>query len=381
MYLDDMKIGDIPTPALLLDRDILERNCRRMATRVSGMGAALRPHVKTHKCIEIGRLQQQLGCRGITVATIVEACDFADAGFDDITWAFPLIESRLPEVVALAKRITFRIMVESPEAIAAAERAAAEAGIRLHAWLEIDCGYHRTGADVDAPLAVELARTLAGSTHLVFDGILTHAGHSYAAREPDHRAQIAAEERDCMAAFAAKLRGMGVKVPAVSIGSTPSMAAMTSLEGVDEVRPGNYVFNDWMQASSGVCTADDVAVSVLTTVVSHQEALPHCIVDAGALSMSKDPGSPHADLRRGLGPLYRGLHGAALEPRVDLQHVSQEHGFVGGPRASDIEGRFPVGEKVRIMPNHSCLTAAMFDEYWVISGDDVVDRWKILRGR
>ncbi len=374
-------IADIPTPALLLDKSILERNIRRMADKVGAMGARLRPHIKTHKCVEIARLQQQHGSQGITVATIVEARDFADAGFDDITWAVPLIPSRLDEVVALARRITFRVLVESAEAVDALEAAAKAANLRLHVWLEMDCGYHRSGVDPDAPVALPLAQRLAASPHLEFDGILTHAGNSYAAREAEHRAAIATEERECITSFARKLRKQGITVPSVSVGSTPSLAATTSLEGIDEARPGNYVFNDWMQAASGVCDPADVAVSVLTTVISHQPALPHCIVDAGALAMSKDAGPPHPDLRRGLGPLYRGLTGDSLDPRVDLQHASQEHGFVGGPRAADIEGRFPVGERLRIMPNHSCLTAAMFDEYWVVQGEQVLDRWKILRGR
>jgi D-serine deaminase-like pyridoxal phosphate-dependent protein len=374
-------LHDIPTPALLVDADILERNVKRMAGKVGALGARLRPHIKTHKCIEIGRLQQRYGAQGITVATIVEACDFADAGFDDITWAVPVIPGRLDEVVALARRITIRVLVESAEAIDALEHAARAGNTKLHAFLEVDCGYHRSGVDPDAPAALPLARRLATSPHLVFDGILTHAGHSYAAREADHRAAIAAEERECMVAFARTLRAQGIQVPCVSVGSTPSMAATKSLEGVDEARPGNYAFNDWMQAASGVCETGDVAVSVLSTVISHQSALPHCIIDAGALAMSKDAGSPHPDLRRGMGPLYKDLSSDRLDPRVDLQHVSQEHGFIGGPRQADIADRFKVGDRVRIMPNHSCLTAAMFDEYWVVQGEQVMDRWKIHRGR
>jgi D-serine deaminase-like pyridoxal phosphate-dependent protein len=165
----------------------------------------------------------------------------------------------------------------------------------------------------------------------------------------------------------------------VSVGSTPTVTASDSLAGVDEVRPGNYVFYDWMQAAVGVCGVEDVAVSVLATVISHQRGAQHCIVDAGALAMSKDPGPHPAELRRGFGPLYRSVTGAALEDTLALVAVSQEHGFVGG--AGSLEGRFAVGERLRIMPNHSCLTAALFDEYWVTRGEDVVDRWTIHRER
>ncbi|HEY2806621.1 MAG TPA: alanine racemase [Gemmatimonadales bacterium] len=374
-------IAEIPTPALLLDSDILVRNIARMSERIRGLGARLRPHIKTHKCIEIGRLQVEHGARGITASTLVEARDFADHGFDDITWAFPLVPGRMDEIVALARRITFRLMVESPEAADALEQAARAAGIRIHTWLEVDCGYHRSGVDPNDPASIELARRLGNSKHLVFDGLLTHAGHSYHARDAAERRRVAAEERGNTVAFAAQLREKRIDTPMVSVGSTPSMVAAESLEGVDEARPGNYAFFDYMQVATGVCQPGDVAVSVLTSVVSHQEALPHCIVDAGALAMSKDAGPAHADMRRGLGPVMTSLTGSAIDPRVDLTHVSQEHGFIGGPRHADVTGRFKVGDKLRIMPNHSCLTAAMFDEYWVTQGDLVVDRWKILRGR
>src|SRR5260221_3627085 len=366
-------IHDIPTPALLLDSGALERNVAAMAEKVERLGARLRPHVKTHKCIEVGRLQQRHGARGITVATIVEAKDFAEHGFDDITWAVPLIPSRLDEVIALAKRITLRVLVESDAAVDALESAAKAAGVPVHTWLEVDSGYHRSGVDPDGAAALALAQRVANSKHLVFDGILTHAGHSYHARDLDGRRAAAREEREATVAFAEKLRRSGIKVPSVSVGSTPTLTATESLAGVNEARPGNYVFYDWMQAAVGVCAPADVAVSVLTTVISHREDLPHCIVDAGALAMSKDGGPSAPDLRRGLGPVYAGLTGAALEPRVNLASVSQEHGFVSGPRDSDVRGRYKVGERLRVMPNHSCLTAAMFDEYWVVSGETVTD--------
>ena len=352
-----------------------------MSAKVRDMGARLRPHIKTHKCIEVGRLQRDHGAHGITVATLVEAKDFAANGFDDITWAVPVIPGRLDEVVALSRQIAFRVLVDDATSADALEAAARAAGKALHVWLEVDCGYHRSGVDPDATASVALARRLAESRDLAFDGVLTHAGHSYNARDADSRRAVARQEREVTVGFAERLRADGIPVHTVSIGSTPSLAAAESLAGVDEARPGNYVFNDWMQAASGVCEPEDVAVSVLTTVVSHRADLPHCIVDAGALAMSKDPGPPHHDLRRGLGPVYTGLSGAALEPRINLSHVSQEHGFVEGASPRDIQGRFPVGAKIRVMPNHSCLTVAMFDEYWVVQDERVVDRWTILRGR
>ena len=376
-----LRIGDLPTPALLLDLDVLERNLDRMAERTRGLGVALRPHAKTHKCLEVGRMQLARGARGITVATLPEAQAFADGGFDDLTWAFPLVPGRLDEVVALARRVTFRVTLDSPEALAALGAAARAAGIEVHAWLEVDSGHHRSGVDPGSASSVALARRLAAERGVAFDGLLTHAGHSYDARSRAERAAVAERERAAMVGFAALLAGEGVRVPAVSVGSTPALSAVERLEGVSEVRPGNYAFYDFMQVAAGVCAAEDCAVTVLASVVSHQGGAGHVVVDAGALALSKDPGPHDPALARGFGPVVEGLAGPRLDPRVRVRGMSQEHGMVGGDAPADVEGRFTVGEKLRILPNHSCLTAAMFDAYQVVRGEDVVDAWAIWRRR
>jgi len=373
-------VRDLPTPALLLDLDVLERNLERMAAKVQGLGALLRPHVKTHKCVEIGELQRRHGAEGITVATVVEARVFAAHGFDDITWAVPLPVSRIADVIELARQVTLRATVDSAAAADALVAAAKQAGVRVHVLLEVDCGYHRSGVDPDAAASVALARKLLDSPYLTFDGILTHAGHGYAARTDAERRAVAEQERSVTVGFAERLRAAGVRVDTVSVGSTPTMAAATSLAGVTEARPGNYAFYDWMQAAAGVCRPEDVAVTVLATVISSRADLDHVIVDAGALAMSKDPGPGDPALRRGLGPLMAGLAGPVPDPALTLTHASQEHGFVEGGTAAD-RARFAVGSRVRIMPNHSCLTAAMFDAYEVVRGEEVVGRWTIHRGR
>jgi D-serine deaminase-like pyridoxal phosphate-dependent protein len=374
-------VGDLPTPALLLDLDVLERNLDRMAARTAALGVALRPHVKTHKCLEIARLQAARGARGITVATLAEAAAFADGGFDDITWAFPLVVGRLAEVVALARRITFRVTVDSAPALAALGEAARAAAVELHAWLEVDSGHHRSGVDPESADAAGLARTLADERGVVFDGLLTHAGQSYHARTRAGRAAVAERERAVMVGLAARLERDGVRVPAVSVGSTPGMSAVERLDGVTEVRPGNYAFHDYMQLASGVCGPEECAVTVLASVVSHQGGAGHAVVDAGALALSKDPGPHDASLARGLGPLLAGLAGQELDGRLRVVAVSQEHGQVGGDAPGDVAGRLVVGQKVRILPNHSCLTAALFDHYDVVRGEKVVDRWTIWRRR
>lgn len=380
-------VADLPTPALLLDLDVLERNLSRMADRARALGVALRPHVKTHKCLEVGRAQLARGAAGITVATLPEAEAFADGGFADVTWAFPLVIGRLDEVTALARRITFRVTLDSPRALEALGAAARAAGVVVHAWLEVDAGHHRSGVDPGTAESVELARRMVAERGVAFDGILTHAGQSYHAATRAGRAAVAEAERAAMVDFARALRGEGIPVPGVSVGSTPAMTAVERLDGVTEARPGNYAFFDFMQAAAGVCAPGDCAVTVLASVVSHQPGSDHVVVDAGALALSKDAGPHDPALARGLGPVLVGLAGPELDPKLEVRGVSQEHGLVGGAAAPGaaaagaVAGRLAVGEKLRILPNHSCLTAALFDHYDVVRGEAVVDRWTIWRRR
>jgi D-serine deaminase-like pyridoxal phosphate-dependent protein len=359
----EMRLEDLPTPALLLDADRLESNLSGMATRARDLGVRLRPHLKTHKCVEIAERQRALGARGVTVSTLYEAQVFADHEFHDITWAFPLILSRLDETQALARRVTLRVTVDSVEAVQALE-ATRDA---FHVWLKIDCGYHRAGLDPGRPETADLARRIAGSSTLKLDGLLTHSGHAYHEPTVEGRRRVAEEERRAVADLRARLANEGIAVEA-SVGSTPGMTAVTSLEGVTEARPGNYAFYDGMQVMLGTCRPEDVAVSVLSTVVSAPAGMDHVVIDAGALALSKDTG--------GTTPTHYGtvesLDGRQL-PDAVVSSVSQEHGMV--------TARLTVGDRVRVIPNHSCLTVACHDEYAVIQGQQVVDRWKIWRGR
>ena len=177
-----------------------------------------------------------------------------------------------------------------------------------------------------------------------------------------------------MVEFADRLRTEGVPVREISVGSTPAMAAAEDLTGVTEARPGNYIFYDRTMVLIGCCTLDDVGVTVLASVVSHQPGASHFVVDAGALALSKDAGPTHLDLPPAMGAV-RG------HPELTVASLSQEHGIVRAETAAVIEGRFGVGERVEIIPNHSCLTVAQFDEYQVVQADRIVDRWRIARGR
>jgi threo-3-hydroxy-D-aspartate ammonia-lyase len=356
------------TPALLLHLDVVERNLAHMADRARRLGVALRPHIKTHKSLELAKRQLAYGANGLTVSTLFEAEAFARAGFTDLTWAFPLDPTHIPHVRRIAERATLRVLVDD---LATAK---ALSGSGLHVWLKVDCGYHRAGVDPASPYGLEVGRELGAERGLTFDGILSHSGHAYRTRNKTEAAQVAEQERQVMVWFADLLRKDGVPVRGVSVGSTPAMAAVQDLTGVTEARPGNYIFYDRTMVLIGCCAPEDVGVTVLASVVSHQPGAAHFIVDAGALSLSKDLGPTHLNLPPAMGEV-RG------HPDLTFASVSQEHGIIRAATAGAIEGAFKVGEQVEIIPNHSCLTMAHFDEYAVVNGGQVTERWKIERGR
>jgi D-serine deaminase-like pyridoxal phosphate-dependent protein len=374
-------ILELPTPALLLDQSILERNLTRMQERANNFGVSLRPHIKTHKCIQIANHQLELGARGITVSTLFELEQFIAAGFNDITWALPLIPDHIERILELSDKATIRVVIDSPEIferLNAIERVGSE---RFHVWLKVDCGYHRAGVDPKSQLAEKLVQSLNDSKNLVFDGILTHSGHSYDSHNRAEIMVVAEQERSVMAEFAERMRTKGLKIPMVSIGSTPTMSVTENLEGINEIRPGNYAFYDYTQVMLGSCGIADCALTVLASVISHQPGASHFILDAGALALSKDTGPLHISNDMDMGIIYEDYDRKRLQAHVHVKTLSQEHGKVLISESSNLRGQYKVGDKVRILEHHSCLTAANFDYYYVVKGYEVVDRWKILRGR
>lgn len=363
-------MNDVETPALLLHLDVVERNVAAMAARAARLGVRLRPHAKTHKCVELGRRQLERGAHGLTVSTTVEAEVFARAGVQDITWAFPIDPGHIGHVRRLAQETgaTIRVVVDDLGA------AQALAGSGLHVWLKVDSGLHRAGVDPASPYAVQVACELGRERGLTFDGILTHSGHAYRTRNRAEAAIVAESERRVMVELAERLRKEGIPVREVSVGSTPAMAAVERLDGVTEARPGNYVFYDRTMVLIGCCEPEDVGVTVLASVVSHQPGATHFIVDAGALELSKDVGPTHLSLPPAMGAVR-------AAPELTVASLSQEHGLIRAESAAVLEGRFRVGETLEIIPNHSCLTVAHFDQYHVVRDGQVVDRWKIERGR
>jgi D-serine deaminase-like pyridoxal phosphate-dependent protein len=371
-----MKLADLPTPSLLLDRPRLVRNCERMRALAARHGVILRPHAKTHKCAEIARLQHGGELGPLTVSTLAEAEGFAAAGFRDLTYAVPIEPGKFARALALARDTALRLVTDDRETVLALAEAARRAGVRPAVLMEVDCGDHRCGVDPESAEAIALASTLADAPSLDFAGLLSHAGHAYAGTTDQAVRAVARAEREQVVALALRLRAAGIAVDTVSIGSTPTMTHATDFAGITEIRPGNYAFFDAFQAAHGSCTLADCALSVLTAVIHCDRSRNRLVVDAGAIALSKDLGPRDVEPGAGFGRLLT-VDGRELGARVTS--VSQEHGQITLPPATSAAD-FPVGTRLRIVANHSCLTAAQHRVYHVLEADEVVARWTPFSG-
>lgn len=370
-----MKLADVPTPAVVLDLARLRANTAWMIGRMRALGARLRPHMKTLKSIDAARLAIDPQHGGIAVSTLKEAEYFAAAGLSDIQCALCLTPDKLARVTALmtiAPRFSF--FLDSAAMASAVVTHARETGVPLRFWLEVDSGEHRTGVAPDGPELIEIARILTDPA-VVFEGIATHAGHSYNATSIEQVQAIAEGERATMALAAGRLRAAGIATPGVSAGSSPTAAHATSAEGLTEIRAGVYMAGDVYQAVLGTITSDQIALSVLASVTSASPAHGQVVIDAGGIALSKDRSTaraPHLDA--GYGQVVD-IAGQPSLGALIVGDVHQEHGEIRGPAPVPFE-RMGVGTKVRVLPNHACMTAAAHDAYWVVDGgDEVIARW------
>lgn len=341
------------TPFLAVDRAVLHANIARTQAWADARGLLLRPHVKTHKSVEIGQLQVDAGASGITVATIGEAEVFADAGFDDLFVAYPLwpTPDARARLGALAARARVLIGIDSADA------ARGWAGVGVRALVEVDSGHHRSGVLPEE--AGELA-VRAAASGLGVEGVFTFPGHSYA---PTGRVRAARDEADALAAAAASLRSGGVAPTIVSGGSTPSLDATG--DGLSEVRPGVYVFNDAQQWELGSCTPEQIALTCHSTVVSH--AGGRLVMDAGTKVLGADR------------PAWASGFGRLLDvPEARIVLASEHHAvadLAGAPLP-------PLGSVVRVVPNHACNAVNLVDELEVFESGRRVATWAVAaRGR
>lgn len=338
------------TPYLEVDLDVLDANIAAMAALAAERSLALRPHAKTHKCLEIARRQLDAGAAGLTVATVAEAECFVDAGCTDVFIAYPVWAAgkRGERLAALAGRAALRVGVDSVQGARALARAAGG----LEVLVEVDSGHHRTGVAPEAALDVALAARDAG---LVVRGVFTFPGHGYG---PGTAARAAAEEAEALRRAAEALGSAGFGPLVLSGGSTPT--AGLAAGPLTELRPGVYVFGDAQQLELGTCGPDEVALRAAATVVSRSPG--RVVVDAG----SKVLGADRPPWATGFGRVAGHL-GARVEA------LSEHHATVTWDT-----GPLPeLGSVVHLVPNHVCAAVNLADELVVVSQGSVVDRWAV----
>lgn len=378
-------LADLDTPCALVDEARMDRAIARMQQRMDALGVALRPHVKTAKCVEVARRQRAAGARGITVSTLREASEFLAAGFDDILYAVGLAPQKIGPAFELVRRgARLKIVLDSVPAARALAEAAHREGVRIEALIEVDSDGHRAGVPPDSALLLEIGRTLhrANGGAGLLAGVMTHCGASYECRGEAALVAMAEQERARCVEAAERLRGAGLPCPVVSVGSTPTALFARALPGVTEVRAGVYVFHDLVMAGLGVCAPEDIALTVLTTVIGHQPDKGWVLTDGGWMAMSRDRGTAAQPLDQGYG-LVCNEAGEVLADWI-VHQANQEHGIVehrgGAAVAGDVTARFPIGTRLRVLPNHACATAAQHGGYAVVDGETVKARWARFNG-
>ena len=358
-----------PTPALVIDTAVMERNIAEMAQRMKDLGVALRPHWKTSKMVEVARLQSQAGCVGFTCATPAEVECLLDHGFTDITWAHqPAGGPKVAFALEANRRGRVRVALDSLEVAAPLARAGTTAGVVIPYLIEVDTGLGRAGISPDQ--VVSLAGRLARLDGLQFEGIITHAGHL--SGFGDNRSGLEAEGRAVgrtMVRVAQALSNAGFQVSVVSVGSTPGSTSTPTVPGVTEARPGTYVFNDANQVTVGSTPLSGCALTVAARVVSTPRP-GEAIIDAGSKSMSSDGPSSGVSFGRVLTE-----DGAYAD--ISFHRANEEHGFLQGTGVETLK----VGDMVRIVPNHACATVNMWSQALVIGDDGTLDEWRVRARR
>ncbi len=354
-----MNKWDIDTPALLIDLDCLERNIEDMASFARHKGINLRPMVKTHKSPDLAKMQIEAGAKGILLAKLGEAEVMADAGVKDINIAYPLIgEQKLSRAVSLIKDrgVKLRLTVDDVKQIEPLSAKGVSEGIVFSVLIKIDTGVHRLGLP-RGERVIELAKRIEELPGLSFQGISTHAGHVYTARSRDEIEKVGIAEGEIMVGVRDDLEKAGIKVDTVATGSTPTAKISGNVKGVNEIRPGNYIFYDAKQVSLGVVDAKRCAATVLATVIS-RPAPDRAVIDAGSKALSSDPG---AEAIPGFG---------LVVGRDDLlvKKLSEEVGVV---ELTEPKRSLEIGGKLEIIPNHICVVFNLFDEAYGIRNDRV----------
>jgi D-serine deaminase-like pyridoxal phosphate-dependent protein len=353
------------TPLVVVHYETLLRNLDRMAAFAREQGVRLRPHIKTHKMPPLAKMQEERGASGITVAKIGEAEVMAAHGCADILIAYPLIgREKIERLLALARKVRISTLVDSLAGAQALSDAFTREGMRLPIYIKIDSGLHRCGVQPGEE-AVQLVRQVTALPGLHFVGLLTHAGHAYAAGDKEELQTIGLWEARSLLETADRLKQEGFVVQEISVGATPTVRISGSVAGVTEIRPGNYVFNDMTQVRLGVAREEDCALRVIATVISRPEN-NRLVLDCGAKTLALDRGAHGVEGVSGYGKVVG-------HPECVIERLSEEHAVVKVPETCPLA----IGDRVEIIPNHACPVVNLTDQVFVMQDGKIVDVWPV----
>jgi Predicted amino acid aldolase or racemase len=373
-------ISQLETPCLLLNRELMERNYTTLSERLKRYGVSLRPHVKTIKSTDVAKALFGDSEITITVSTLKEAEEFAKMGITDMVYAVGISPNKLQRIRKIREcGVDLKVILDSVQQAEIISNYVQQTGDRIGVLIEIDCDQHRAGIKPDDKASIlKIAGTLRDGGAEV-KGVLSHSGGSYYSKCIDEIIKIAEQERQAVVNAANILQQHDFDTPIISIGSTPAALFARDFTGITEVRAGVFIFFDLVMACLGVCKPEDIAISVLATVIGHQTEKGWIIVDAGWMAMSRDKGIAGQKVDMGYG-LVCNENGEVIEDLI-MVAANQEHGilaFRDGRR--DICDAFPIGTMLRLLPNHICATAAQHQEYYVIEKNRVTNMWSRFNG-
>ena len=361
-----MLLSDLPTPQVVVDRSRLLNNIERVQKLADGAGAKLRPHAKTHKSPVVAKWQLERGAVGVCCAKVGEAEVFADAGIQNIRLPYPVNPFNASRVLALMDRVSLSIIVDHPAVARRWSDAMQRAGRWLDVLVKVDVGFHRCGIDPDRGDAVDFITSIASLPGLRLRGLLSHAGHGYHAASEDELCAVAAREAEILLGLRDRARQSGIELEEISVGATPTLRYSARQRGLTELRPGNYVYFDRTQVALGAASLSDCALTVLATVVS-KPATDRIILDCGSKTLTNDQARGITKVPGFGAVLTEDL--AAEDGDFVIERLSEEHATVRVERGTRLEP----GDRVRVVPNHSCVVSNLVDVVRLVERDRVVD--------
>lgn len=366
-------LHELETPCVVIDYKRLVGNIKLMQDIAIKNKVTLRPHIKTHKCLEIAKMQIKEGAIGITASKTDEAIVFIQRGIKSITVAYPIIqEGKLERLVksATENNVSLRIVADSIEEIRNISGVCKKFSFQIPVFIEIDVGLHRCGVTEDDPVLLDLVKFVEDDRNMSFAGLFSHAGHAYAAKNAEEIREIASEECDIMLRLRQKIQDNGHDILEISVGATPTALVSTAYSGISEIRPGNYVFLDMTPVRQGLIGQENIALSVLATVISKNNN--YCIIDSGSKSLSSDLGAHGTAGTSSYGQVYKIEDYETMSNSLSVTKLSEEHGFVKH-NGMDLK----IGDKVRVFPNHSCPVANLSEWFYIVDKEKLINKWSV----